>query len=310
MAVNKVGTIDDRVKVKTVLLSVFDKTGLDVLARGAARARTPASSSSPPAAPTLPSSRPSGHRRSAALRQVSDYTGPARDAGRAGEDARLQDLPRSALRDVQRRPRGGPGTDGRFGHRHGRRQPLPVRADRRAPPARHSKMPAPTSTSAGPAWCAPRRRTFTAWRCSPIPRTTPPCMDELDAAERHAEPGHALPSGAEGVSSHRAATTRPSPATWTTRPWPPQRGHLLHQERGLTRERTRTSRPPIGGSWTIIFPAGWRSASSARTGGRLSSTRRPPGSSTARKRACATGRTPARRRRCTAWSTATSCWAA
>jgi phosphoribosylaminoimidazolecarboxamide formyltransferase/IMP cyclohydrolase len=34
MAVNKVGLIDDRVKVRTVLLSLFDKTGLDELANG------------------------------------------------------------------------------------------------------------------------------------------------------------------------------------------------------------------------------------------------------------------------------------
>jgi len=37
MTVNTVGTIDDRVKVKTVLLSVSDKTGLDDLARALLR---------------------------------------------------------------------------------------------------------------------------------------------------------------------------------------------------------------------------------------------------------------------------------
>jgi phosphoribosylaminoimidazolecarboxamide formyltransferase/IMP cyclohydrolase len=34
MAINKVGTIDDRVRVKTVLASVSDKMGLDLLVRG------------------------------------------------------------------------------------------------------------------------------------------------------------------------------------------------------------------------------------------------------------------------------------
>ncbi len=37
MAVNKVGTIDDRVRVTTVLASVSDKTGLDAFARGLLR---------------------------------------------------------------------------------------------------------------------------------------------------------------------------------------------------------------------------------------------------------------------------------
>jgi len=34
MSITKVGTIDDRVRVKTVLVSVFDKTGLEPLVRG------------------------------------------------------------------------------------------------------------------------------------------------------------------------------------------------------------------------------------------------------------------------------------
>jgi len=34
MSINRVGTIDDRVRVKTVLVSVFDKTGLEPLVRG------------------------------------------------------------------------------------------------------------------------------------------------------------------------------------------------------------------------------------------------------------------------------------
>src|SRR5271157_2822966 len=74
MAVNKVGTIDDRVKVKTVLMSLFDKTGLDDLARGLVRMNpgimllsTGGTYSALCAA--------LGDSAATAVRQVSDYTG-------------------------------------------------------------------------------------------------------------------------------------------------------------------------------------------------------------------------------------------
>jgi phosphoribosylaminoimidazolecarboxamide formyltransferase/IMP cyclohydrolase len=74
MAVNKVGTIDDRVKVKTVLVSLFDKSGLDVLARGLLRVNpgilflsTGGTYSALHAV--------LGDAAAAALRQVSEYTG-------------------------------------------------------------------------------------------------------------------------------------------------------------------------------------------------------------------------------------------
>ena len=173
MAVNKVGTIDDRVKLKTVLVSVFDKSGLDALARGLLRMN--------PGILILST----GGTYSALLAILGDSADrhaapglrihrPARDAGRAGEDPRLQDLPRAPFRDLQRRARGGPRTDRRRGDRHGRGQPLPLRADHCPVRARLWKMRGPTSTSADRAWCAPPRRTSTGWPCSRIPRTTPP----------------------------------------------------------------------------------------------------------------------------------------
>ncbi len=74
MAVNKVGTIDDRVKVKTVLMSLFDKSGLDDLARGLVRMN--------PGILLLSTGGTHsalceilGDSAATAVRQVSDYTG-------------------------------------------------------------------------------------------------------------------------------------------------------------------------------------------------------------------------------------------
>ena len=74
MAVNKVATIDDRVKVKTVLMSLFDKSGLDDLARGLLRVN--------PGVQFLSTGGTYsalcavlGDSAPAAVRQVSDYTG-------------------------------------------------------------------------------------------------------------------------------------------------------------------------------------------------------------------------------------------
>jgi phosphoribosylaminoimidazolecarboxamide formyltransferase / IMP cyclohydrolase len=74
MAINRVGTIDDRVSVGTVLVSVSDKTGLEQLAAGLLAA---------PSSPLILStggtfdalSRILGPRAAGRLRQVSDYTG-------------------------------------------------------------------------------------------------------------------------------------------------------------------------------------------------------------------------------------------
>ena len=74
MAVNKVGTIDDRVKVKTVLMSLSDKSGLDALARGLLRANPGILFLS--TGGTFAALRALlGESAHAALRQVSEYTG-------------------------------------------------------------------------------------------------------------------------------------------------------------------------------------------------------------------------------------------
>ncbi len=74
MAINRVGTIDDRVSGRTVLVSVSDKSGLEPLAAGLLAA---------PSAPFLLSTGGTydalrkilGTRAEGRLRQVSDYTG-------------------------------------------------------------------------------------------------------------------------------------------------------------------------------------------------------------------------------------------
>ncbi|MGD0724065.1 MAG: hypothetical protein ABSB63_00695 [Spirochaetia bacterium] len=74
MAINKVETIDDRVRVKTVLVSVSDKTGLDLLLRGLLAAnpdlRILSTGGSHAAIGKL-----LGDSASRSLQQVSDYTG-------------------------------------------------------------------------------------------------------------------------------------------------------------------------------------------------------------------------------------------
>jgi phosphoribosylaminoimidazolecarboxamide formyltransferase/IMP cyclohydrolase len=74
MAVNKVGTIDDWVRVKTVLASVSDKTGLEALARGLLRVNTDVSLLSTGGTFTA-LQQALGPSAASRLRQVSDYTG-------------------------------------------------------------------------------------------------------------------------------------------------------------------------------------------------------------------------------------------
>ena len=74
MSINKVETIDDRVRVKTVLVSVSDKTGLEPLLRGLLAAnpdlRILSTGGTHAAIQKL-----LGGSASGSLRQVSDYTG-------------------------------------------------------------------------------------------------------------------------------------------------------------------------------------------------------------------------------------------
>ena len=74
MAIGRVGTIDDRVRVKTVLASVSDKTGLDLLVRGLRDANPDllilSTGGTHAAIAGL-----LGPTSSKLLRQVSDYTG-------------------------------------------------------------------------------------------------------------------------------------------------------------------------------------------------------------------------------------------
>jgi phosphoribosylaminoimidazolecarboxamide formyltransferase / IMP cyclohydrolase len=74
MAINKVETIDDQVRVKTVLVSVFDKNGLDSLLRGLL-AENPDISILSTGGTHTAIARILGDSASRLLRQVSDYTG-------------------------------------------------------------------------------------------------------------------------------------------------------------------------------------------------------------------------------------------
>jgi phosphoribosylaminoimidazolecarboxamide formyltransferase/IMP cyclohydrolase len=74
MAVNRVGTVDDRVYVKTALVSVSDKSGLDLFCKGVARTNPGilflSTGGTHRALQTVLRESPN-----ARLRQVSDYTG-------------------------------------------------------------------------------------------------------------------------------------------------------------------------------------------------------------------------------------------
>ena len=74
MAVNRVGTIDDRVKVTTVLLSVSDKSALETIARGVLAA-SPAAQFLSTGGTWSALNSLLGASASSTLRQVSDYTG-------------------------------------------------------------------------------------------------------------------------------------------------------------------------------------------------------------------------------------------
>lgn len=74
MAINKVATIDDRVPVKTVLVSVYDKTGLEDFVQGLLAAN-PALSILSTGGTHAAIASFLGRAASRSLRQVSEYTG-------------------------------------------------------------------------------------------------------------------------------------------------------------------------------------------------------------------------------------------
>ena len=178
MAVNRVGTIDDRVKVTTVLLSVSDKSALETIARGVLAA-SPAAQFLSTGGTWSALNSLLGASASSTLRQVSAYTGqPEMQGGlvktldfkiylgllsETYNAAHPADLARTGVAAIDMVVV----------------ESLPLRADRRRRRSDPGDPPGETSTSAARAWCARRRRTFTAWRSSPIRRTTRPSRGEL-----------------------------------------------------------------------------------------------------------------------------------
>ena len=197
MAINKVETIDDRVRVKTVLASVSDKTGLDLLVRGLLavnpdmRILSTGGTFSALAAML-------GASSARSLRQVSDYTGqPEMQGGlvktldfkiylgllsETYNHAHQQDLKRTGAAPIDMV------VVNLYPFRETVARPGATLEDARG-----------TSTSAGPAWCVPRRRTSTGSPCSltpPIMRRWSPSFQRTGRwVLRHASPLRARLSG-------------------------------------------------------------------------------------------------------------------
>ena len=192
---------NNRIPIRRALVSVYDKTGLEDLARGAARRR----------------------RRAGLDRRLGRADRGARAAGDQGRGAdRLPRVPRRPGQDAaparaRRHPRRPPPRLPRRAARRarhravrpGRVQPLPVhrRPSRRArPPTSASSR----STSAARRWCAPPPRTTRRSRSSPRPRGTPTCSRAVAAG------GFTLDRAASGWPPRRSPTPRRTTWRWRT----------------------------------------------------------------------------------------------
>ena len=239
-----------RIAIRRALIAVYDKTGLEELARGLDAA---GSRSSPPVA------RP---RRSPSfgvpVTPVESLTGfpecldgrvktlhPRVHAGPAGRPR--NPTPRRAARGA-----------GDRAVRAGRGQPVPVPGDgglRRLAPRSASSR----STSAGPRWSGPRRRTTrsVAVVVDPAP---------LRRRARRRRPRAASPSTSAGAWPPRRSPTPPP----TTSRWPPG-------SRDVVRRRARAPAGRVHGSATWERRSPCCATARTRTSARRSTSRQPAG---------------------------------
>ncbi len=172
MALNTVQTIDDRVRVRTALVSVWDKTGLPGLVNGLLSAapglRILSTGGTHEAIQRL-----LGEKGSGTLQQVSDYTGQPEMQGGLVKTLDFRIYLGLLAGDVQRRPPGGPSQNRCAAHRSGGGQPLSLSAGDCPVRMPLPRVRAGTSTSAARACCARPPRTSTAWRWWSIPPTMP-----------------------------------------------------------------------------------------------------------------------------------------
>ena len=256
MSVNVVERIDDRVKVRHVLVSVSDKQGLERFIPELVRVN-PGLRIFSTGGTFSHIQKLLGDAAGRHLTQVSDYTGPARDAGRAGEDPGLQDLPRPALRDLQPGAPGRPAAHRRGADRHGGGQPLPL-------PGNRSRRPGATPEEARgehrhrrPVHDARRGQELpSAWPSVVDPADYPAIVAELAAQRRRAARSPPASAWRRRPSRTPPSTTRPSPATWAA--LPPDAGRApatrSADAREGRRERARTSRPPTAPIMDDHFP--------------------------------------------------------
>ncbi len=270
------GTNGSKGPIRRALVSVYDKTGLEELARGLHEAGVDLVSTGSTAARIAAAGVP--------VTKVEELTGfpecldgrvktlhPRVHAGILA-DLRLDDH-RSAARRARHRAL-----------RAGGYQPLPVHA-RRSRPAPSPTSASSRSTSAAPRWCAPPPRTTRPWPWSPAPSGTPTCCaadprrrlrpDRAQAARRRGVPAHRRVRRGGGVLVR--ARLRGSRRQ---RPSPTSLGAVFDRRKtccatARTRTRPPRSTPPPPG------PAGLAGRAAARQGDVLQQLRghrgRPPG---------------------------------
>ena len=159
------------VTIRRALLSVSDKTGLVDFARALA-ARKVELLSTGGTARLLARSGHRGDRR----RHVHRLS---RDHGRARQDAASARAWRPAGPARHRRCRHGEARHP--AHRPAGGEPLSIRRDRRQTRTAPTPKPSRTSTSAGPRWCAPRRRITNRSPSSSIRPTIARVLADLEA---------------------------------------------------------------------------------------------------------------------------------
>jgi len=250
MAVNTVGTIDDRVKVKTVLMSVFDKAGLDVLARALLRTNPDIQFlfhrrhvlSAPLGARGI-RSRPSPGLRytgqpemQGGLVKTLDFKIYLGLLSETYNDSHAADLKRTSAEAI----------DCVVVNLYPFEQTI-------ARPGATLEDAGPTWTSEAHALIRAAAKNFHRVTVLTDPADYAGVSEELGRPERLGQPRHEVPPGAEGLPAHRTVT-RPRAVPGST-PWPPSAASTPSGTGTERMEPLRFSRPPIGDHGRH-FPAG------------------------------------------------------